>query len=262
MITLLDQLGNELRFKTKPIKVISLVPSMTELWVEMNGVSSLIGRTKFCVHPQPSIKEIQKIGGTKNPRLDQIIEMKPDLILANKEENLKEHIHILREHFPVYVSDVKTIDNNLKMVSDFERINTSPENTKQTILDAYNQVRPLDKRVSALYLIWKDPYMASGGDTFINSMLEKLGLDNILKDKNRYPEISLTDIQILNPEYILLSSEPYPFKSADIENLKQSGITSNVILVDGEAFSWYGSRILHIRDYLNHFTNSIESSKY
>ena len=251
MITLLDQIGNELHFKLKPSKVISLVPSMTELWVEMNDISSLIGRTKFCVHPKPSIKEVQKIGGTKNPRLDQIIAMKPDLILANKEENHKEHIDKLSGQIPVYVSDVKTIQDNIDMVKAFQTLSTNPKISFLDINQAFSDLVTQGFHASTMYLIWKDPYMLAGGDTFINAMIESLGLKNVFRAKNRYPEISINEIISINPDYILLSSEPYPFKESDVESLRNLGVTSEILLVDGEAFSWYGSRILHTLNYLN-----------
>jgi len=259
MITVLDQLGYELNLKNYPSRVVSLVPSMTELWAEMNGIETLIGRTKFCIHPNPQIKEVYKIGGTKNPRIDDIINLKPDLILANKEENEKSHIETLRKFAPVYTSDIKTVTDNISMAKDFENLSASPNFGAHEILEAYQKLKTKTVNKTAIYLIWKNPYMLAGGDTFINEMMTNVGFKNLFSNKSRYPTISLNDIQKLNPEYILLSSEPYPFKSKDINELKKLNINSSIILVDGEAFSWYGSKILHSIDYLKALQNSINS---
>lgn len=245
-----DQIGTTITLPHLPNSVVCLVPSLSETLVDMGLLDKLVGVTKFCIHPSGLRKATKTIGGTKNPRISAIINLKPDLIIANKEENRKEDIEALRNHCPVYVSDIKNIGDTTDFMEDIQKIFSLPDHGAfLKKLSGINQ-SSYPKCAKTCYLIWKDPYMTVGTDTFIHHMMEKYGFENIIKDEKRYPEISIENIQLYQPDLIMLSSEPYPFKSSHIKDLKDICPESKVILVDGELFSWYGTRLLKADQYL------------
>jgi ABC-type Fe3+-hydroxamate transport system substrate-binding protein len=251
LITIIDQLGQTLNFDRTPMRIISLVPSITETLYAMGLGDRIIGRTKFCIHPSPDVKSILKVGGTKNPRIDKILSLAPDLILANKEENRLEDITALKKHVPVYISDIQTVDDSIDFLKDIEQIFNSVSLTSiiyPTQLLA--EIPPPDTTLTCLYLIWKNPYMSIGCDTYIHHMMSRYGFDNIFAYQTRYPTLDLEAIATAKPEIIMLSSEPYPFSDRDITELKQASPSSQIVLVDGELFSWYGSRFLLAHDYM------------
>jgi len=258
-LVIIDQIGRLVTLDKKPQRVVSLVPSMTELAIDLGGAKNIVGRTKFCIHPEETIKNITKIGGTKNPRIDDIIALKPDLILANKEENIKEHIQQLESHAPVYISNVKTLENNLDMIADLGQLFQNSSRAFDIIekTEAMQLDMKIKSKKTAAYVIWKDPYMVAGGDTYINAMIEALGFTNIYKADLRYPQKSVADFIASKVDYIFLSSEPYPFTQKHIEYLKAENVLSKIILVDGEFFSWYGNRILKKKNYLKQFMTEI-----
>ncbi|MGB1216511.1 MAG: helical backbone metal receptor, partial [Saprospiraceae bacterium] len=188
------------------------------------------------------------VGGTKNFKLDMIRELQPDLIIANKEENQKEGIEDLAREFTVYMTEVTDLKTANKAILDIGTLTGKEYEAQDLILSIQEQKRLFSKETlpnnDVLYLIWRKPYMSVGGDTFISEMLEEAGYINALKDKTRYPSLELEDIRNLNPSFIFLSSEPFPFKEKHIEELKEICPGSQVVLVDGEMFSWYGSRLL------------------
>jgi ABC-type Fe3+-hydroxamate transport system substrate-binding protein len=239
-----------------PMRIISLVPSQTELLVDLGLIDRLVGVTKFCVHPPGITKQKRIIGGTKNLRLDDIRALRPDLIIANKEENERTQVEELAAEFPVWVSDITQISDAYRMIRDVGQL-TQTSNTalqilaeievkQQTLLQAASTSTP--KKV--LYLIWRDPWMSVGRDTFIHDMLSSCGWQNVVADRHRYPSLSDMEIRALQPELVLLSSEPYPFKDKHCAELQSLLPASNIQLVDGEAFSWYGSRMSDGFDYL------------
>jgi len=241
------------------IRIISTVPSQTELLYDLGLDSEVVGITKFCIHPDKWYKDKIRIGGTKDLNLKKIRSLNPTLIIANKEENVKKQIDTLSKDFNVFVSNVKTIEDNYRLIKSIGDItNRKIEAIRQTqkLKTAINQIQQKKKKTAA-YVIWKDPIMVAGGDTFINSMLEISGFENIYKNENRYPEISLDQWNRNPPEYILLSSEPFPFKEKHIDMFKQASPFSKIKLVDGEAFSWYGTRIIKKADYLGSLIDNI-----
>ncbi|MXV37162.1 ABC transporter substrate-binding protein [Flavobacteriaceae bacterium Ap0902] len=226
------------------MRIISLVPSITELLFDLGLKYQIIGRTKFCVHPHPEVNDIQRFGGTKNIHLDRIKEAKADLIIANKEENLKSEIEELQQTENVLITDISTLEENNAMIREIGRLTHSTEKAEVLIDEinhAFDTLEIIKEKHTALYLIWQEPYMSIGHDTFIHEMMDFAGFKNILRDKTRYPEVIPEDN--INPAYILLSSEPYPFEEKHIPAIQEKFPNSQVILVDGEMFSWYGSRM-------------------
>jgi ABC-type Fe3+-hydroxamate transport system substrate-binding protein len=263
-----DQLGNSIEISSLPKRIVSLVPSQTELLFDLGLDEEVIGITKFCIHPGHWFRNKQRVGGTKNVNIEKIKSLQPDLILANKEENVKDQIEALQQIAPVWVSDVNNLDDALSMISSIGEItgkaiqakdlNAIIRNGFQQLSTISHQLSALNSQLSTAYLIWKDPYMTIGGDTFINDMLQRCGFTNIFKHQQRYPEIPVDQLKTLNCKLLLLSSEPYPFSQKHIEELQQYLPKTKIILVNGEMFSWYGSRLQFAPVY---FTKLIEQIK-
>ncbi len=240
-----DQLGKKIVLQNIPQRVISIVPSQTELLFDVGLSDKIIGRTKFCIHPKPLIDKVQKVGGTKNLTIDLIQSLQPNLIIANKEENVKEQIEALEKICPVWISDITTIDEALQMMRSIGEIFEVQKNIAQlieTIENNFAQLQSFEKQ-KVIYLIWQEPMMTIGGDTFIHQLLSKAGLVNVFSHQNRYPEITDEQIIASDAALILLSSEPYPFTEKHKTAFENKFPNKKIVLVDGEMFSWYGSRM-------------------
>jgi ABC-type Fe3+-hydroxamate transport system substrate-binding protein len=242
-LTVKDLVGRTVVVPKYPKRIVSLVPSQTELLFDLGLAERVLGITKFCVHPEEWFRTKSRIGGTKQLDFEAILALNPDLIIANKEENNQGDIEQLERDFPVWVSDVNDLDSALEMIRLIAEL-TKTDSSKLTrkIQSGFLQLKPIQPQKKVLYLIWKNPYMAAGNDTFINDLMQRCGLGNMVTD-NRYPELDETEIARLNPELILLSSEPYPFKEKHIKELQNLLPNATIKLVDGEMFSWYGSRL-------------------
>lgn len=241
------------------MRAVSLVPSLTETLFELGLTQKeLVGRTKFCIHPASLVNQIPQMGGTKNPRLERIIETRPDLVILNKEENRREDAEVLAQQLEILVTDVFDFKSNLAMLEILgNRLNLEEPARRiiSEISSAKSQLKIFNK-IAAAYLIWKNPWMTVGGDTYIHSMMEAAGFENIFRNRNRYPAISLEDLEAA--EIILLSSEPYPFKVKDIKELKKIFPEKIILLVDGEMFSWFGSRAARAFHYLQNLRQEIQ----
>ena len=239
-----DQLNNSIELQLFPKRIISIVPSQSELLWDLGLRDELVGITKFCIHPKEMFNSIERVGGTKTLNIEKIRALKPELIIGNKEENEQSQILELQKDFPVWMSDIYNLEDALQMIELVgELVNQSNKanQIKNNIQHSFLELQKVSK--TGLYLIWNKPYMAAGRATFIGDMLQKIGIQNVLEQSSRYPELSLSDIKALNPDVIFLSSEPYPFKQEHIKELQNDLPNSKVILVDGELFSWYGSRL-------------------
>ncbi len=243
------------------MKIISLVPSITETLLDFGlDENQVIGRTKFCIHPENIVSKIPKIGGTKNLNIEKIKALNPDFIIANKEENEKFQVEELLQNFKIWVTDIQNLEDNSIFLAELGEILGKQNIAKDFITKTENIFNSLkfenSKKIKAAYLIWKNPYMTVGSDTFIHHILENLGFENIFKNTKRYPEISIDDLR--DAETILLSSEPYPFKEKHIEELQQEFPDKKIILVDGEAFSWYGSHLSKCEEYYQIFLENFK----
>ena len=250
-LSLIDQIGTEHIFEASPQRIISLVPSQTELLYDLGLEAKIVGITKFCVHPYHFKSTIKSVGGTKKVNYRKIIELQPDIIICNKEENTLEMVERLREICPVWVTDIVNVEDNFQMITDFGQLfNARTEarkwNDKLTfaLSDFKKFINDMPiKRVA--YFIWKKPYMVAGSNNFINELLKLNHFENIYNTKGRYPEVAIEDIVAEgDPDYIFLSSEPYPFKKEDGYEISNYTENAQTVLVDGEMFSWYGSRLL------------------
>ena len=241
------------------MKIISLVPSITETLFDFGLTSAtVIARTKFCIHPADLVKNVAVIGGTKNLNIEKIRSLKPDLIIANKEENEKLQVEDLMKDFKVWVTDIETLEDNQHFISALGRLLNKEKlalDFNQKINSIFTEIEILNPKKAA-YLIWKNPYMTVGFDTFIHDILEKIGFQNIFKNQKRYPEVSVVDLKAA--DYIFLSSEPFPFQQKHIDELQKELPDSKIILVDGEAFSWYGTHLSRCGDYFKTLREIIE----
>lgn len=245
-------MGREVKIPDEPNRIVSLVPSQTEYLFDLGLSDRVLGATKFCIHPQAEVEKVQKIGGTKTPDLELIRDLKPDLIIGNKEENRKEHILELEREFPVWLSDVVTLESAYEMMHGIAQITgkqTAGNEIIQRIKRAFSVLKPFEG-LSVLYLIWGKPYMGVGSNAFIHHMLEYIGFKNALSDYSRYPELSEDQMIASKPDLVFLSSEPYPFREKHDEYVRRILPKARVIHVDGEIFSWYGSRLLQAPGYL------------
>ncbi|MBS1682520.1 MAG: ABC transporter substrate-binding protein [Bacteroidetes bacterium] len=247
-----DQLNRSVEFNFPPQRIVSLVPSQTELLHHLHLADRVVGITKFCVHPKEWFYSKPKIGGTKNLNIEAIEQLNPDLIIGNKEENEVEGIKTLSEKFPVWMSDVANWESAMMMIHLIGEITGEIIKADFLIEKIENEFSTIKKflGIRTLYLIWQNPWMAAGKNTFIHSMIEKTGLANVIS-MERYPVLSLEEIKSISPELVLLSSEPFPFKEKHGQELNKILPKSKIVLVDGEMFSWYGSRLLQAPKYFS-----------
>ena len=240
-------------------KIISLVPSLTELVFDLGLEEQLAGRTRFCVHPKEKVEKVPIVGGTKNPRLDKIREINPDYIIANKEENRPEDIKELTDNFEINVTDIATIEDALITIHELGQVFGKEDRAQKLITDIQSRLddRPDASELRTAYMIWKDPWMTVGHDTYIHDVLDHWNLPNVFAEKTRYPKIDLKELKRHNPDLILLSSEPYPFKEKHLAQVEEVCPAARVLLVEGEWFSWYGSHMKHAFGRLNAWRKTI-----
>ena len=261
MISSIDQMGRRVELPGYPKRIISTVPSQTELLADLGLQEEVIGITKFCIHPDEWFRKKTRVGGTKNLNLATIEDLHPDLIIANKEENEQMQIRELERRYPVWLSDIKTLDDAIHMIGEVGRLTQREKEGKEiagTILSSFQNVMA-GTPIRAAYVIWKNPLMVAGGDTFISDMLSRAGYVNVFQDSSRYPAVTLQELKEARAEMILLSSEPYPFKEKDRHEMARQLSETQVTIVDGEMFSWYGSRLKYAPDYFTSLRKKIES---
>lgn len=243
-----DQLGYMINVPENPVRIVSLVPSQTELLCDLGLQDRLYGVTKFCIHPEEIVRNKTKVGGTKNFQIEAIKVLNPDLIIANKEENDEELILKLKQHFPVWISDVRNLDDCKRMIAELGELVNKKEEADfilQKIEEGFAKFSLPKRKPRVAYMIWRKPYMSVNRDTFIHDMLERNGMMNVFAERDkRYPEISEEDLLAAEPELVLLSSEPYPFQEKHFEEIEKLLPNASVVLADGEMFSWYGSRMM------------------
>lgn len=254
-----DMIGQLVRLPSPPKRIVSLVPSQTELLYDLGLDEEVVGITKFCVHPESWYRIKKRVGGTKTVSIDAVRALKPDLIIANKEENVREQVEALSNLFPIWTSDIKDIDGALSMINSVARLTNRPARGAaivSSVLSGLARLRNLEhKDIKVAYYIWRKPWMCAGSDTFISNILSAMGWENVVKEP-RYPEIPpnmLTERQVA---LVLLSSEPYPFSEKHIKEIEALLPQTRILLVDGEMFSWYGSRLVPAMSYLKELLNT------
>jgi ABC-type Fe3+-hydroxamate transport system substrate-binding protein len=261
--TVIDQMGQEIKLPINPRRIISLVPSQTELLFDLGLDDEIVGVTRFCIHPADKVVGKARIGGTKNFDIDKIKELKPDLIIGNKEENYEEGITELKQHFPVWMSDIYTLDDAYQMMTGIGEITNRQKEARSLVKEIQSNFSALSPAtlhaspLSCAYFIWRKPYMVAASGTFIDHMLAVFGVKNAFADLSRYPELTVEQIAEKKPDFIFLSSEPYAFSDKHIDEFKTISPPSKVIIVDGELFSWYGSRLRHTAAYFKEMRRTL-----
>jgi ABC-type Fe3+-hydroxamate transport system substrate-binding protein len=260
-----DQLSREVIFNYPPKRIVSLVPSQTELLFDLGLDEEVVGLTKFCIHPIDKFARCVKVGGTKKVNIELIKGLQPDLIIGNKEENSASDIEELSALFPVWMSDIYTLEDAKQTIFQIgELVDRQPEASYllHLISAGFSDLqtlafeRGINKKVA--YLIWKKPYMAAGINTFISDILALNGMSNVIKAP-RYPEVNLSELTLLKPDLVFLSSEPYPFTDKHVQEVQALLPETKVLLVDGEMFSWYGSRLVKAVQYFFEFQKEISA---
>ncbi len=246
-MTFKDQMNRTIRLEAIPKRIVSLVPSQTEFLFDLGLENEVVGITKFCIHPEAWFRSKTRIGGTKTVNIEKVKALKPDLIIANKEENTLADIEALEKIAPVWISNIFTLNDAFEMMHQIGEICGKSQKADKILQSIQNQFATFENpfrlnysKPKVIYLIWKNPYLIAGKNTFIDDLLQKCGLEN-LTQINRYPEWNPQESEI--PDYILLSSEPFPFKQKDLDELQNQFPKAIILLVDGELFSWYGSRL-------------------
>jgi ABC-type Fe3+-hydroxamate transport system substrate-binding protein len=257
-----DQMNRMVRMGDQPPRrIVSLVPSITELLFDLGLDQQLVGCTKFCIHPSPKTNGLKKIGGTKNIDIRSVMEMNPDLVIGNKEENTIGDITTLSSIATVWMSDVNTVTDAIDMIEQLGAI-TGTRSKAAAITSEIKiafEAQATTEKIDVVYLIWNNPYMAAASDTFIDSMLDCAGFNNLLRNQSRYPEITIEELVQMQPKVLMLSSEPYPFKQKHAEAFNQWLPHTRTIVVDGTFFSWYGSRMTKAIGYFQSIHTSLSN---
>jgi len=254
-----DQMNRTVEIPSSPKRIISIVPSQTELLFDLGLDEEIIGITKFCIHPADKVKRKAKIGGTKALNINAIKKLNPDLIIGNKEENERDQVEELMKAFPVWMSDISNLEDALDMVQRVGGITgkrVEAVRLTETIQSKFNGLQAKINSLRVAYLIWRKPFIVAGKGTFIDDMLKRCSLKNAF-DLDRYPEAFPGQIVEANPDLVFLSSEPYPFTDRHITEFQALVPDANIQLVDGELFSWYGSRLLKAPEYFKQLIASL-----
>ena len=257
-----DARGQQISLDAPPRRIVSLVPSQTELLAHLGLDDAVVGITRFCERPEEWHNEKPIVGGTKQVDIDAVRDLAPDLILANHEENTAEDVAALEDIAPVFVTEVKTVPEACQMIRTVGTLTGTSDQTSTLVGKIISRFKALPdvEPLRAVYLIWREPYMTVGGDTFIHDVMERAGFENAFGDHTRYPEVQLEALADLDLDVVLCSSEPFPFHqkdtfTADIEDALPD---TPVEIVDGQAFSWYGSRLLDAPAYLKDLRASLK----
>lgn len=247
-----DQLNNTVYLKEIPKRIVSVVPSQSELLWDLGLRSELVGITKFCIHPDEMFRTVERVGGTKTLDLEKIRALKPDLIIGNKEENERDQVLQLQQEFNVWMSDIYTVDDALNMMRQLGVVVGKEEAAQRMTEDvqrSLSRIRDSFSEQRVAYFIWNDPYYGAARHTFIDHVLNFLGFKNALSDLERYPELTVELLHKTDPELCFLSSEPFPFKEKHVKELQNILPDSKIMIVDGEVFSWYGPRLRQLEGY-------------
>jgi ABC-type Fe3+-hydroxamate transport system substrate-binding protein len=267
-IVVTDDIGRQHTFDSPARRIVSLVPSLTETIALLAGTDRLAGRTRYCIHPQEALHGIPYVGGTKDPDIDKILSLEPDVVIANKEENLARHVEALEKSVPVFVTFPRTVRQTIKTVRDLGVITGAKDNTEQfsqscdAVLKAIQADASIAAPLTTACMIWKNPWMCAGSDTYVSNVLEVLGFQNIFdSSQERYLKTTLEEVIARKPQLILLPDEPYEFGDGDkmfvLDHLKSHAANIRVELIEGSNLTWFGSRTLPALGYLRKFKKSL-----
>jgi len=255
--TVVDRVGRSVTFSYPPKRIVSLCPGITDTLFALNLEENIVGRTRFCIYPKCNVENVPAVAGTKDIKLEAIQDVRPDLIIVEKEENTKEIVEELEKFFPVYVAEVQSVYDAYEMIEEMGSLTDRNDAAAKLINSIQSQFESLPKAAKkrVAYVIWRKPYMVVGKDTYINSLLEKIGFINPFTEADgRYPAVTADDFQKAELDYVLLASEPFPFKEKHCKEFLDMMPKTKALLVDGEMF-WYGPRMLDAARYFQQYLN-------
>jgi ABC-type Fe3+-hydroxamate transport system substrate-binding protein len=240
-----------------PTRIVSLVPSLTEALFAFGVGDKVVGRTRYCTQPPHAVGRIAKVGGTKKVDLERVLSLRPDLVVAVKEENVREDVKAIEEAgVPVLLGTPETVEQAIGLLKELANRVQAPGKRAATVIDATEKVyeklkaeqtEPLTKKPRVFVPIWKKPYMSVGGDTYIHDVLMTCGGENVCEDHARYPTVSLQEVENSDPEVVLMPDEPYPFSAEDLPEFYEMDTVAarkeRIHLIDGKLLSWYGPRM-------------------
>ncbi|MBW7925144.1 MAG: ABC transporter substrate-binding protein [Burkholderiaceae bacterium] len=248
------------------MRIVSLVPSLTELLCQLGLREQLVGRTGFCIHPRDALRDVPRVGGTKDVDIERVRALAPTHVVVNVDENEKPVVDRIAELGPeIVVTHPITVDDNLALIESFgERFDVHA--VAQRIADRQREaVHRVGTRrfapVDVLYLIWKDPWMSIGRETFIAHMLAAVGLRSVVTEAQpRYPQVDDPSIDARGACVVLLSSEPYRFLERHRLALQRASARSTPMFatIDGEMTSWYGTRAIDGLHYLLGYRDALD----
>jgi len=225
------------------LRVVSLCPSLTETLVEI-GVTP-VGVTRYCIRPREALRKVSKVGGTKNPDLDRIRILSPDLIVANAEENRPEDIAALRRQFAVHVSLPRTVAEVPKMVRELGVAAGRRREAERLAAEIEGALSPPPSAsFRYAYFIWKDPWMTVSGDTYVSDLFRHAGGGNVFAgEKTRYPEVTPARVRAEAPDVLFFPSEPFPFSEGHRPAIEAAfGRSTPIEFIDGDDCCWHGAR--------------------
>ena len=249
---MVDASGVDLHLARPPRRIVSLLPSTTETLCALGLGDALVGITAYCVEPRELVRGKTRVGGTKDPDLGRIRSLAPDLVVANIEENVREHVEALRGwSIPVWVTYPRTVADGIRMIRELGEIT----GTAARAAEIAGELEAVLARVTSasgppvdvFYAIWREPYMTINADTYIHDLLAVCGGRNVFADRpDRYPAVTLDEVAARRPAVVLLPDEPYRFRRAHLKDFERDDMPAardgRIHLVDGKLFSWYGPR--------------------
>ncbi|MEK4085994.1 ABC transporter substrate-binding protein [Psychrobacillus sp. FSL K6-1415] len=255
---LTDHLGRKVVLPESPKRIISICPAITETLFSLGLEKEIVGRTKYCIFPKGIVDQVQIVGGTKEINFEKVKKIQPDLIFAEKEENTEEIVLELEKIAPVFVLEVKSIQNAYRFITTLGEVTATTMTAKLLLTACQKSFQSIKSRENgkAAYVIWRKPYMVVGGTTYINDVLQVMGFENpFTNEESRYPTVTNEQLTNANLDKLFLASEPFPFQQKHLAEFQAFLPNTEIILVDGEMF-WYGSRMLVAGEYLAELVNN------
>ncbi len=222
------------------MRVVSLVPSLTETLFDLGAGADVVGITDFCIFP-PGLT-LPRLGGTKNPRVEEIRALQPDVVYMNSEENLRRHADAIAEFARVDVSEPKSVEDVMALIARLGAMHGRGDRAAELIgemSDALDRLKPV-LHFSFAVPIWKEPWMWCGGDTYVSRLVECAGGVNVLREKTRYPQMAPDEVLALKPDAVFLPDEPYLFTRDDATAIDARTIGP----FPGHLFTWHGTRTI------------------
>ena len=233
-----DLRGRTFDFLSAPGRVVSLVPSLTETLFSLGAGDAVAGITDYCIFPAEIVRP--RLGGTKNPRIEEIRALAPDLVYVNFEENLERHVLAIEAFAPVFVTEPKTVDDVATLITTLGAIHQRTERASE-LNAALAKERAMVPAFTFAVPIWKKPWMWCGGDTYVSSLVEAAGGRNVLRDQARYPTLGLEQVLVLHPDVIFLPDEPYAFTAGDTKEFAGIRVIGPF---PGHLVTWHGARTI------------------